>query len=42
VMKKTTRTIKSKVGKGSEDGYEEQEFNIWRSNQPASMATDNQ
>jgi hypothetical protein len=28
VMKKTTRTIKSKVGKGSEDGYEEQEFNI--------------
>jgi hypothetical protein len=25
---KTTRTIKSKVGKGSEEGYEEQQFNI--------------
>jgi hypothetical protein len=42
VMKKTTGTIKSKVGEGSEEGYEEEEFNIRQRNQPASMATDNQ
>jgi hypothetical protein len=28
VMKRTTRTIKSKVRKGSEEGYEVKEFNI--------------
>jgi hypothetical protein len=40
--KTTMRRTGSKVGKGSGEGYEAEEFNIRRSNKPATMATEKQ
>jgi len=37
--KTMTRTTRSQVGEGSWDVYEAEEFNIWRRNKPAAMAT---
>jgi hypothetical protein len=36
--RKTTRTIRSKVGKGSGEDYEAEEFNVGRRNKPAAVA----
>jgi len=39
--KTMVRTTQNNMGDGSWEGYEAEEFNIWRPNKPATMAFEN-